>query len=54
MAYPSDVQTQVISIGRAIDWWGEPPSITAVVTPILGGAKQLVHKATLGLIVARP
>lgn len=54
MAYPSDVQTQVISIGRAIDWWGEPPSITAVVTPILGGVKQLVHKATLGLIVARP
>ena len=54
MAYPSDVQTQVISIGRTIDWWAEPPSITAVVTPILGGAKQLVHKATLGLIVARP
>lgn len=54
MAYPADVQTQVISIGRAIDWWGEPPSITAVVTPILGGAKQFVHKATLGLIVARP
>lgn len=54
MAYPSDVQTQVISIGRAIDWWGEPPSITAVVTPILGGAKQLTHIATLGLIVPRP
>ena len=54
MAYPSDVQTQVISIGRAIDWWGEPPSITAVVTPILGGTKQLVHTATLGLMVSRP
>ena len=54
MAYPPSVSLAVVEAGSASTFFGDSASITAKVTPVLGGTKYIVHAATGHLMVPAP
>lgn len=54
MSYPAGVSKALLTVGSVSSFFGDPGSLMAVVTPLLGGATHITHRESGDVLIPTP